>query len=371
MKNLSLLIKPASSLCNLRCKYCFYADESKLREIKSYGIMKDEVKKALIDNVFSDIEDGTDLTFAFQGGEPTMAGIEWFQKFIAEVNSKVTLSNKKPNINYAIQTNGILIDEKWCEFLKENNFLVGLSLDCGAAFHNDNRVDSKGKGSFSKVMKTKQMLDKYKVEYNILCVLTDNLARYPQKVWNFLVDNNISYVQFVPCLGELENDSFSNFSLTPQRFSSFYTKLLILWVDELKKGHYISVKFFDDLFNLLTKRQITACGFTGSCQTQFVVEGDGSVYPCDFYSLDEWKIGDINVESPSKMLSSPIADKFLKRERTEGKICSECNYKNFCNGGCVRMKNNMYLNGQEDFCGYMDFLEKSKELIEFVCTRLL
>lgn len=370
MINLSLLIKPASSLCNLRCKYCFYADESKLRETKNYGIMKKETTEKLIENVFKDVDSNTDLTFAFQGGEPTMAGLDWFKAFIEEVEKREKLSQKSPNIHYAIQTNGIVIDEDWCKFLKENDFLVGLSLDGDSTLHNENRVDSNSKGSFSKVMATKRLFDKFSVEYNILTVLTSKLARYPQKVWNFLVANKIKFVQFVPCLGELENDSQSQFALTPERFSSFYVKLFSLWADELEKGNYISVKFFDDIYNLLLKKQVTACGFVGNCQTQFVVEGDGSVYPCDFYVLDQWKIGDLKTMTPQEILKSPISDKFLSRERTNETVCKSCRWRNMCGGGCVRMKYNMYVNQKGDFCGYKDFLDKSENRLNQVARGL-
>ncbi len=124
MKQLQVLIKPASSACNLRCRYCFYEDESNCREIKNYGIMSAEIRTALIENALSSADET--CIFAFQGGEPVLAGLKWFQDFTEEVNKR---KNKKQQITYTIQTNGTLLDDNWFSFLKENSFLVGLSLD--------------------------------------------------------------------------------------------------------------------------------------------------------------------------------------------------------------------------------------------------
>ena len=131
MKHLSMLIKPASSLCNMRCRYCFYADISSARKIHSYGIMSDDVTQKILDNIFKDIDDGDTVTFGFQGGEPSVAGLPWFRRFAENVAAR----GRKINLEYSIQTNGLLLDESWCDFFREYNFLVGLSLDCGKRFH--------------------------------------------------------------------------------------------------------------------------------------------------------------------------------------------------------------------------------------------
>ncbi|MCC0660859.1 SPASM domain-containing protein [Clostridioides sp. ZZV14-6154] len=352
MKHLSVLIKPASSLCNLRCKYCFYADVSDARKIKSYGIMNDSTMKKLIDNVYRDLEENDIITFAFQGGEPTLAGIDFFRLFVEYVNTK----NSKVKVQYVIQTNGTLINEEWCQFLKENRFIVGLSIDCMSNNHNENRVDANQKGTFNQVIKTKEMFDKNSIDYNILCVLTNNIARYPKKVFSFIIDNNIKYIQFIPCLNDLDCSNESKHALKPERFSSFYKQIYSLWEEEYKKGNYISIGLIDNIANLLTRGRTGTCGMSGQCQIQYVIEADGGVYPCDFYVLDEYKIGDITKDSLKEIFNNKKAQQFINNKEELTQICKNCEYVRLCNGGCKRMQKSMYINKDNTYCGYNDVL---------------
>ena len=200
MKHISVLIKPASSICNLRCSYCFYANVSSLREVRSFGKMKEEVTERMIENIYADLEDGDQLTLAFQGGEPTMAGLNYFRTVIRLVAQQ----QKQVQVHYAIQTNGTIINEKWCAFLKEHDFLVGLSIDGHPLYHDLNRVDPKGRGTFQRVLQTKQLFDHFEIDYNVLCVLTNPLAKEAKKVFRFLKEQQIDFVQFIPCLDDLD-----------------------------------------------------------------------------------------------------------------------------------------------------------------------
>lgn len=218
MKHISVLIKPASSLCNLRCSYCFYANVSSLREVRSFGKMKEEVTDKMIENIYADLEDGDQLTLAFQGGEPTMAGLNYFRK----VTQLVDQQQKQVQVHYAIQTNGTMINEKWCAFLKEHDFLVGLSIDGHPLYHDLHRVDPKGRGTFQRVLQTKQLFDHFEIGYNVLCVLTNPLAKEAKKVFRFLKEQKIDFVQFIPCLDDLDAKERNSYALTPKRFAGFY-----------------------------------------------------------------------------------------------------------------------------------------------------
>lgn len=354
MKKVSILIKPASSLCQLRCKYCFYANVSSLREVKSYGKMKKDVYDKLIENVFYDLEDGDELTIAFQGGEPTLAGLSFFEDFIQTVKAQP----KKVQVHYSLQTNGMVINPRWAKLLKENNFLVGLSIDGNATYHDLYRLDAKGHGTYHRVMATKKLFDEYQIEYNILCVLTNPLAKEARKVFQFLKQNNIQYVQFIPCLNDLEATERNEYALTPKRFASFYTQLLKLWLEELANGHYMSIKLFDDVYNLLINHQVNACGLTGKCQVQYVIEADGSVYPCDFYVLDDYRLGYIQEQTLRELFEQPIAMKFVCSRQALPEYCQTCPFLKVCGGGCKRMDNAMYVNTENTFCGYRKFLEE-------------
>lgn len=354
MEHLSFLIKPASSLCNLRCDYCFYADVSSRRTVKSFGIMSEDTAAACIERIFSVLKTGDRVTFAFQGGEPTLAGLLFFKRFVELVAAAKQHFGLSISVDWALQTNGMVLDEPWCRFLGENRFLVGLSLDGGRAAHDSHRLDPRGRGTHRQVLAAKALLERHQVEYNILWVLTNGAARTPQQAWDYLVAQDIRFVQFIPCLGSLDTPSKN--ALTPQRFASFFTGLFRPWSEALARGDYRSIKQFDDLCNLLGKGTVTACGITGQCQQQMVVEADGSVYPCDFYVLDQYRCGSLCSDTPHQLQKSPITQAFLHRPREDTQRCQGCTYLPLCGGGCPRMHNAVYW-GEGQSCGFRMLLD--------------
>lgn len=314
--------------------------------------MKSDIMEKMIDNLFLDLEDGDQMSFAFQGGEPTLAGLKYFKAFVAYVKQQP----KRVTVNYAIQTNGTLINEAWCQFLVEEHFLVGLSIDGGVSFHNENRLDTKGNGTFSQVMATKKLFDRFEVEYNILCVLTNQNARHPQQLFNFIKSHGIKYMQFIPCLDDLDAEEPSRHALTPERFGSFYKQLFFLWEKEYRKGHYYSINLFDNIANLLGHGQINACGLVGKCTVQYVIEADGSVYPCDFYVLDEYRLGNITESTLRELFMAKVGQNFLQEPRDMTGLCETCPYLKVCGGGCKRMAHTVYKNRAGTYCGYQDVL---------------
>lgn len=361
MRQFTVMIKPASSLCNMRCRYCFYNDVASLRKVPSYGIMSLETVTSMLSNIFCDLDAKDRVTFAFQGGEPLLAGIEFFEFFVYSAN---TLRGDVC-VEYTIQTNGTLLDETWCAFFKKYNFLVGLSMDGSKEIHDANRVDKNGEGTYRRVIKAKSLLDEYGIEYNVLAVLTNELAEKPEEFWKTIRELGISYVQLIPCLGELEGKRIQRFTLTPHRFADFYIKLFELWKQDYNRNEIVSVKLFDDILNLLVYKICTACGMTGYCSPQLVIEADGSAYPCDFYVLDEYKIGDITKQTLLELLLSRQASDFLKRPNIPMNMCKSCRYKLICGGGCKRMYKEVCGSTNSFFCGYKCFLDaKIDELCE-------
>ncbi|MDR0583000.1 MAG: 4Fe-4S cluster-binding domain-containing protein, partial [Treponema sp.] len=177
MKHLSVLIKPASSLCNMRCGYCFYTDVSGRRAAPSYGIMSPGIRQAVLEHILRDLEDHDEITLVFQGGEPTLAGLAWYEDFTQSFSSIQRQEKKALAVKYALQTNGLLLDGAWGEFLHNHNFLVGLSLDGGPHFHNRYRLDAQGRGTYERVLHSKELLEEWGVAYNILTVLTNETAK--------------------------------------------------------------------------------------------------------------------------------------------------------------------------------------------------
>ena len=362
MKEYALLLKPASGLCNMRCEYCFYADEMSLRESSSRGLMTEETARAILLSLKEDLCPSDSLHLAFQGGEPTLSGIDFYKAFFqmaAEILKGISVS-------WSFQTNGLLLDEEWCRFFRENRVLVGLSIDGPAKFHNAYRKDASGESTSVRVHGTMELLKQHGVAFNVLTVLTPETAARPEAIWNWVLREEIRYVQFIPCLGALDvsdvpKDSESaskraRWALTPSAFRDFYLALFPLWKKSLEEGHAVSVKFFDDLVNLFLYGRETACGMTGQCSVQYVAEADGLVYPCDFYALDKYRMGDLKSDNLLSLRDAAAA--FLNEPRAclSEEPCRSCPLLSSCRGGCKRMKDTMYL--ENGSCRYRELLDR-------------
>lgn len=352
MRSLNIMIKPASSLCNMRCKYCFYADVVSHRDVISYGIMDAETTDAILSNIFCDLQKGDYVTFAFQGGEPTLAGLPFFEHFTSYVDS----IRNGVNVSYALQTNATLLTEEWCPLLKKYNFLLGISLDGMESTNNLCRIDAQGNGTYKSVLESIKLIRKNRIEFNILMTLTKNLARHPTQVWNFIKENDFRYVQFTPCLAPFDGDRDDLYAITPQKFADFYTQIFKHWKTEFSNGNYYSIKLFDDLVNLLAFNQVNACGLSGYCSPQIIVEADGSVFPCDFYTIDKWCVGNLRDTAISKVMASPVYTQFLSRPRDRS-LCPSCRYFSLCNGSCERMHSQICYGVNEKSCGFSKFLD--------------
>lgn len=195
MPPINILIKPASSACNMACQYCFYKDVAAHREQEFEGMLS-------IESIEKVIQAGMEYaehicSFAFQGGEPTLAGLDFYRQVVV-----LQKQYAKPGVEIrnAIQTNGYTIDEEWAAFFRENHFLVGLSLDGPPELHNRNRTDVQGKDTFNRVMKSVRLLKKHNVEFNILCVVTGQNARSVEKLYRFYRKQKFRWLQFIPCI---------------------------------------------------------------------------------------------------------------------------------------------------------------------------
>ena len=364
MKNITVMIKPASSLCDMRCAYCFYNDIAASRHMASMGIMTHDTAAALIQNVYSGLGTGDHINFAFQGGEPGLAGLGFFEFFTQTAKQA---SPRGVRTTYAFQTNGLMISDNWCRFFVKHNFLVGLSLDGDAALHNQNRQDARGKGSFNRVMDAKRLMDKHNVQYNILSVLTSESARRARRIWNFILKEGIKYIQFIPCLEPLALSTASEAALSGKRFGQFYSELFPLWKAEAEKGSLIHIRQFIDIAGIYLAGHGLSCGMSGRCSPQIVVEADGSVYPCDFYVLDQYRVANL-AESPLEEVYTAVATSgFLTPVHNNYAPCENCAYNSWCRGGCKRMAKAVYDNG----CGMKSFLDKHLQDLLAVAQKLM
>lgn len=359
MPALSIMIKPASSLCNMRCKYCFYHALSKDREMFSYGMMTDETAKNIITKAL-DFAAGESVYFAFQGGEPTLRGLEFFETFVKTVKEN---NHKNSIVYYALQTNGTLIDEAWARFFKENNFLIGLSLD-GDKSSNRFRLDSERKETFSRVMETVRLFRIYEVEFNILTVATAATAKNIERIYRWMTDQDFRYLQFIPCLRPFGDKSESELYMNVNEYGDYLIRLFNLYVKDYVRGKYTSVREMDNLVRQYLGERPEQCGISGHCSHQFVVEGDGSVFPCDFYCVDEWKLGNIADASFDKLAHSEKAVRFIKESFVLKAECSACRFFGLCRGGgCKRSR------ADRDYCeAYKRFYSACLPLFRVFCS---
>lgn len=368
MKNLNLLIKPASSSCNLRCKYCFYYDVADNREVKNFGIMNDETLENMVKRVFEDVE--YSANFAFQGGEPTVAGIEYFKKF-HEFVEKYNVN--KIQVNFSLQTNGTLLDKKWMELFKKYNYLIGVSLDGNKNIHDTFRVDANGEGTFSRVLKATKMLTKAGVEFNILCVVNKLIAQNGKLIYNFFKNNGFRYYQFIPCLDAFNCSKEEDYTLTAEDYGKFLDETFNLWADDILSGKRISIRHFDNYTKIILGEAPEACDMVGHCNMNAVLESDGSMYPCDFYVLDEYKVGNVNESSFVELFTSEKEQEFLNSSLKVNDKCKTCDYFKICRGGCRRHKDLMEDGTYENrFCqSYKYFFEKNIDRMVEVARYIL
>ena len=356
MPALSIMIKPASALCNLRCAYCFYRDVAENRTQNEYGIMTRETEQALIEKAL-DFADGAPVSFVFQGGEPTLAGLDYFKNFVDDLKKR---NQKNSPVFLSIQTNGTLINDEWAAFLANNNFLTGLSLD-GDFDTNRFRKDESGKNAFYKILKAAEILKKHKAQFNILSVLTDYSAKRGKEIYLFFKSEGFQNIQFIPCLKPFgykgENDLF----MTESEYGNFLCDVFKLYAADYKKGRYISVRQFDNWVRLYLGGAAEQCGMNGFCARQFVCEGNGNIYPCDFYCTDDYLLGNIHKNTFSDIAFCETAKRFIEESGNAPETCKACEYFRLCRaGGCKRERQSA------DYCGaYKRFFKECLPLFRY------
>ena len=361
MKNLTLLIKPSSSMCNMRCKYCFYVDVAENRAEKSYDFMSGESLELLVKKALTQAE--ISVSFAFQGGEPTLVGLDFYRKL---VDLQKKYNKNKITVYNSIQTNGFIIDDDWARFFYENHFLVGLSLDGYQEVHDFMRVDSKNQPTFHKVMNTVKLFNRYQVEYNILCVVNNFVAKHAEKIYSFFKRNHFKYLQFIPCLDGFDSNR-ENYSLDNQRYLNFLKVTFNNYYNDFLKGDYTSIRTFDNWISMLLGRPPESCGMAGVCSCYFVVESNLSVYPCDFYVLDEWKIGNLFEHDFLEMKNSESSIKFVELSKSKDEKCNHCKWYPLCRGGCRRNREPMIDGKLSSFA----YCEAYKEFFAYAYPKML
>lgn len=369
MKTVSLIIKPASGRCNLACAYCFYEDEAGRRERPDRGVMDEAMAEIVVDRA---LESGAGRwEFGFQGGEPTLAGLDFYRRFTGYARRRAAEAGSI-ELAWAIQTNGTLIDKDWARFLKDEGFLVGLSLDGPAAVHDALRRGPDGSASHARALAGYAALREAGVPVNALCVVSDQVAANAGLVYRWLRRRGFAWLQFIPCLEPLcPKEGGYPWSLSAPVYASFLRETFDLWYGELAAAPpgatLPSVRLFDDLVSMASDAPPPSCERAGRCGLHYVVEADGSVYPCDFYATDEWLLGNLRDSSLAELAKGGTAERFLATAEPDLKACSGCQVYSLCRGGCRRDR----LLTDTGRLGLSRFCEAYKELLVYAGDRIL
>lgn len=358
------LIKPASSSCNLCCSYCFYKDVAQNRAVYAHKYMHFDTLKDLVTQYTNTATQSS--SFMFQGGEPLLVGPTFYQQYndlVKDITTKKKKQNNSFTINSSIQTSGFLLTEEFAKIFSEGNFLVGISLDGPEDIHDKYRVQKNGQGTFNRVMQACEYLRQYRVDFNILCVVTKDSVNKASYLLDFYRKHNFNNLQFIPAISPFDEHSIY---LTSEDYVKFYIDTFLYWFDCLQKGEFIHIRHIEDLFANILFNQCPSCDMQGHCSIQNVVEANGSIYPCDFYVLDEFKLG--TIENGVVNLNKDIIDNFLNHN-TLNKLCSTCPWFKACRGGCKRTRDK---NDLAFLCkSYQELFKNHFDKIEYVIKNRL
>lgn len=347
-----ILTKPVGPICNLDCKYCFYLEKEKLYPGENQWRMSDEVLEEYV-RQYIHSQPSPEINFAWQGGEPTLLGVEFFRKAVA---LQKKFADGKIIFN-AIQTNGTLLDDEWCEFLATNKFLVGLSIDGPAELHDKYRVDKRQQPTFSTVMRGLELLKKQGVEFNTLTVVNRANSQQPLEVYRFLKRIGSQFIQFIPLVeraapmemkaagydfaapplpGENGNASVvTPWSVEAEQYGKFLCTIFDEWVrNDVGKTF---VQLFDVALGNWMGLGSSLCVFAEKCGAALAIEHNGDLYSCDHYVYPRHKLGNVMNQSLGAMVNSPQQLKFGNDKFDSlPKFCRECEVRFACNGECPK-----------------------------------
>lgn len=333
MDDFQVFVKPAGALCNLGCSYCYYLDKQSVYPGESRFLMTDEVLEAYIVQHIS-LTAGPELFFSWHGGEPTLAGRAFYRRAI-ELQKKHSPPNSL--IVNGIQTNGTLLDHEWCQFLKDNNFIVGISLDGPQRIHSIHRNHRNGKPSWEEAIRGYRLLKRYGIPCEILCVVSADNADFPLEVYRFFRQLEAEYITFLPLVekSSVNDREVSGRSVPAGKFGRFLSTVFDEWV--AKDIGRIKVQVIEEALRTAFRQEHSLCIFRKNCGRVPVVEHNGDFYPCDHY-VGSGHLGGNILSSPlSELLDSPRQKAFgQNKSQSLPAYCRNCEVLEMCNGACPK-----------------------------------
>ncbi|ADE53233.1 anaerobic sulfatase maturase [Coraliomargarita akajimensis] len=350
-----IMAKAIGPICNLDCKYCFYLEKEQLYPNNERWKMSDKRLEQYIRDYIA-AQPGPEVSFAFQGGEPTLLGVNFFRK-VVKFQQKYARGKR---IQTAFQTNGTLLNDEWGEFLAQNQFLVGLSIDGPEDIHDHYRVDKQGRPSFQDVLRGLKILQKHKVEFNTLTCVNAETVKHPVRIYQFLKEIGSNFMQFIPIVERevdvnaaklglthaappdlrnpptsKEDPVMSEYAVPAEAYGEFLCAIFDEWI-RADVGS-VFVQLFDCTLGRWIGHPASLCYFAETCGRALAMEHDGDVYACDHYVYPNYKLGNLMNTSLGALADSPMATDFGKAKRdTLPKYCRNCEVRFACNGECPK-----------------------------------
>lgn len=380
-----VMLKPVGAVCNLACKYCYYIEKKKLYPKETGSVMSEELLEKFVKE-YLECQTTPYVLFTWHGGEPLMRPLGFYRKAL-ELQHKY---GRGRHIENCIQTNGTLLTDEWCRFFKENNFLVGISIDGPQEFHDEYRRNRRGLPSFREVMRGIELLKKHGVEYNAMAVVNDYNVDYPLEFYRFFKSIGCHYIQFAPIVERLGTHAdgtsltlpeqegqglrLAPFSVDSEKWGDFLCAVFDEWVKEDVGDYY--VQLFDATLANWVGEQPGICTLAPSCGHAGVMEFNGDLYSCDHFVFPEYKLGNIHTQTLTEMMYSERQLQFGvgKRNRLPAQ-CKACEYLFACNGECPK---NRFLHtadgepGLNYLCkGYKKYFRHVAPYMDFMKAELL
>jgi uncharacterized protein len=325
----SLLVKPAGADCNLACTYCFYLKKQGLYPDRNVHRMSDEVLDRLIAGYMQTEQQV--YSFGWQGGEPTLMGVEFFRK-VTELQQKYGRPGAR--VANGLQTNATLITDEFAEHLAAYQFLVGVSLDGPQEVHDTYRRTRGEKPSHHLVMKAVERMRSRKVEVNALVLVSQSNVHRPEEVYNYLRSEGFNFLQFIPCVEFTPAGEPAPFSITGEEWGEFLKRIFALWYPADVRT--VSVRHHDSLMQFLLDGSRTMCTMGGRCDAYYVVEHTGDVYPCDFFVQPELRVGNVMDDGWGDLERRPVRSKFAGQKANWSDACVGCKHLAYCSGDCLK-----------------------------------
>ena len=327
-RDFSLLLKPVSLDCNMRCTYCFYLPRACFLGGHAHRMTAETLEQTIRRYGLSR---SARLHFGWQGGEPTLAGLDFFQEAVRLQERH--LGHARP-VSNALQTNGILLDDTWGRFLATHKFLVGVSVDGPEALHDKNRRLTDGEGSHRLACRGIETLRRHGCSFNVLAVVSSTNQAYPEAIYEHLLSLGAVHQQYIECVEQDEAGRLRACSVDPMKWGEFLCRLFDRWFPA--DVSRVSIRLFDSIVSRLATGVPTCCPMNGDCRNYLVIEHDGCIYPCDFYVHPQMALGNVHADDFKTVRSRQAYADFGRRKHPQAAACMACRWLPLCMGDCCK-----------------------------------